>query len=289
MTLVRLAAGFGSPPLNSPIVQLVSGIDDGFMLRRRELLRKQGRRRLAVLLAIVAAIAVVGGYKLLAMSSAFAVTQVEVKGANPSLARQIHAAVESAAGGRNLLQVDRSAIAGRLQEMPYVRSVSIDRAFPHTLAVRVVVEHPAVLVMAGTTGYLVSDDGRVLERTTATRAHLPQVSLTGTTTLTIGRDSGDDGVRAALAVLASTPAGFRHAVGRITRLIPGEGTITAVVGDHIRLRLGDTSQLTLKLEVVQRVMRRIQGAQRRELGYIDVTAPNRPAYGMRSTSTSTSG
>src|SRR5439155_5161368 len=248
-TSVRHRAGFGSPPLNPPVVQLVSGIDDAFMLRRRELLRKQGRRRLAILLAIVSVITVVAGYKLLAMSSAFAVTEVDVRGANPALARQIHAAVESVAGGRNLLQVDQSALASRLQDMPYVRSVSIDRAFPHTLAVRVVVEHPAVLVMVGRTGYLVSDDGRVLERTTAAPARLPQVTLTGTTSLTIGRDSGDDGVRAALAVLASTPPGFGHAVGHITRLIPGQGTITAVVGDHIRLRLGDTSQLSLKLEV----------------------------------------
>ncbi len=259
------------------------------MLRRRELLRKQGRRRLAILLAVVSVIAVVAGYKLLAMSSAFAVTRVEVKGAQPSLSRDIHAAVESVAGGRNLLQVDQSAIVSRLQGMPYVRSVSIDRAFPHTLAVRVVVEHPAVLVMVGKTGYLVSDDGRVLEQTTATPARLPQVTLGDSTNLIIGRDSGDDGVRAALAVLTATPPGFRQAVGRITRLIPGDGTITAVVGDHIRLRLGDTSQLALKLEVVRRVMRRVQGAQRKELGYIDVTAPNRPAYGMRSTLTSSTG
>ena len=62
-----------------------------------------------------------------------------------------------------------------------------------------------------------------------------------------------------------------------------------VVGNRIRLKLGDTGQLALKLEVVQRVMRRIQGAQRTELAYIDVTAPSRPAYGMRSGSTSTIG
>jgi cell division protein FtsQ len=270
-------------------VQLVSGIDDAFMLRRRELLRAQGRRRLAVLLAIVAVIVALGGYKLLSMSSAFAVTQVEVTGARPQLSRDIRAAVESVAGGRNLLQVDRDAISSRLLEMPYVRSVSIDRAFPHTLAVRVVVERPAVLVMAGKTGYLVSDDGRVLEQTTATPAGLPQVTMAGTTLFTVGRDTGDDGVRAALAVLAATPPGFRHGVGRITRLIPSQGTIAVVVGDHIHLRLGDTSQLSLKLEVVRRVMRRIQGAQRKELSYIDVTAPSRPAFGMRSTLTSSTG
>ncbi len=270
-------------------VQLVSGIDDAFMLRRRELVRAQGRRRLAVLLAIVLIIVAVAGYKLLAMSSAFAVTEVEVAGAKPGLARQIHAAVESAAGGRNLLQVDRGAIARTLQQMPYVRSVSIDRAFPHTLAVRVVAERPAVVAMAGKTGYLVADDGRVLAQTTALPKRLPQVTLPGSSSLSIGRDSGDDSVRAALTVLASTPPGFERRVGHITRLIPGEGTITAVVGDRIQLRLGDTTQLALKLDVVRRVMRRIQGAQRRELAYIDVSAPTRPAYGMRSTLTSSTG
>jgi cell division protein FtsQ len=259
------------------------------MLRRRELVRAQGRRRLAVLLAIVLIIAAVAGYKLLAMSSAFAVTQVEVAGAKPALAREIHSAVESAAGGRNLLQVDRGAIARRLQQMPYVRSVSIDRAFPHTLAVRVVVERPAVLVLAGRNGYLVSDDGRVLEQTTVQLKRLAQVTLPASTSLSIGRDSGDDSVRAALTVLASTPPGFERRVGHITRLIPGDGTITAVIGDRIQLRLGDTSQLALKLEVVRRVMRRIRGAQRSELAYIDVSAPTRPAYGMRTTLTSSTG
>jgi cell division protein FtsQ len=275
--------------LNSPVVQLVSGIDEAFMLRRRELLREQGRRRLAILLAIVAVIAAVVGYKLLAMSSAFAVTQVQVSGAKPLLAREIHAAVESVAGGRSLLQVDRGAIARRLEAMPYVQSVSIDRAFPHTLAVRVVVEHPAVVVMAGQTGYLVSADGRVLAQTAKAPAALPRVTAAGTTALTVGRDNGDGSVAAALQVLAATPPGFRKGVGRITTLIPGPGTITAVIGKRIQLRLGDTSQLTLKLEVVQRVMQRIRGAQRTELAYIDVTAPSRPAYGMRSTLPSTSG
>jgi cell division protein FtsQ len=289
MSSVRRWAGFGSPPTNSPLVQLVSGIDDAFMHRRRELVRAQGRRRLTVLLAMVAVIVAVGGYKLLAMSSAFAVTSVDVKGARPALAREIHTAVQSVAGGKNLLQVDRDAVARRLLEMPYVRSVTVDRAFPHTLAVRVVVERPAVLAMAGKRGYLISKDGRVLQATTATPRALPQVKLPAVTGLSVGRANGDEGIRAALAVLAATPPGFRSGVGRITQLIPSAGTITAVVGDHIRLKLGDTGQLALKLEVVQRVMRRIQGAQRSELAYIDVSAPSRPAYGMRSTSTSSTG
>ena len=109
------------------------------------------------------------------------------------------------------------------------------------------------------------------------------------TGLSVGHANGDEGIREALAVLAAVPPRFGPGVGRITRLIPSAGTITVVVGKRIRLKLGDTSQLALKLEVVQRVMRRIQGAQRSELAYIDVSAPTRPAYGMRSPPTSSTG
>jgi hypothetical protein len=59
--------------------------------------------------------------------------------------------------------------------------------------------------------------------------------------------------------------------------------VSALVGTHITLRLGTPDDLALKLAVVKRVMRRITGQQRHDLSYIDVSAPGRPAYGMRST------
>jgi hypothetical protein len=86
-----------------------------------------------------------------------------------------------------------------------------------------------------------------------------------------------------LSVLSHTPAGFRGSVGRITKLTADSGTVSALVGTHITLRLGTPDDLALKLAVVKRVMRRITGQQRHDLSYIDVSAPGRPAYGMRST------
>jgi hypothetical protein len=90
-------------------------------------------------------------------------------------------------------------------------------------------------------------------------------------------------VQAALAVLNHTPRGFGAHVGRISELIPHGGLITVVVGKRLRLRLGTPDQLSLKLLVVERVMRRITHEQRSEVAYIDVSAPARPAYGLRST------
>jgi len=265
-------------------VQIVSGIDDALLVRRRELMRAQGRRRLVILLAVVGTLVAVGGYKLLEMSSAFAVDHVDVSGAPPALRSEISSAVTATAAGHSLLTVDRGAIERRLSAMPYVKSVSVDRAFPHTLAVTVQVEHPAVAVEIGKLAYLVSVDGRVLESRTTPPTRLPIVQLPSGTTLLVGQSSGDANVQAALAVLrqAASPGFSRH-VGRITELQPHGGLITAVVGRRLKLRLGTPDQLPLKLAVVERVMRRITRPQRAEVAYIDVSAPGRPAYGLRST------
>jgi cell division protein FtsQ len=270
-------------------VQLVSGIDDALLIRRRELMRSQGRRRLTILLAVLGVLVALGGYKLLEMSSAFAVDHVTVSGAPARLERQIESTVSAAASGRNLLAIDRGAIAAKLSQMPYVRSVSIDRAFPHTLAVTVQVEHPVIAVEVSKTAYLVSPDGRVLATRPAPPAGLPLVKLASGTSLLVGRPSGDANVAASLAVLAQTSAAFRGHVGPITELIPQSGMITAVIGKRLKLRLGTPDQLSLKLAVVERVMRRITRAQRSEVAYIDVSAPGRPAYGMRSTLPSSGG
>ena len=278
------AAGrYHGPAAESTLVQIVSGIDDALLVRRRELMRAQGRRRLMILLAVVGTLGVLGGYKLLEMSSAFAVDNVAVNGAPPGLRAEIAAAVSATAAGHSLLTVDRGAIERRLEQMPYVRSVSIDRAFPHTLAVTVQVERPAVAVEIAKTAYLVSADGRVLESRSTPPAHLPIVQLPAGTTLLVGRASGDANVDAALSVLRQATPDFVHHVGRITELQPHGGLITAVVGTRLKLRLGTPDQLPLKLAVVERVMKRITRAQRAEVAYIDVSAPGRPAYGLRST------
>ena len=123
--------------------------------------------------------------------------------------------------------------------MPYVRSVSVDRAFPHTLAVTVRVEHPSMVVTVGKSDYLVSPDGRVLEVRSKAPAGLPAVSLPAGTTLLVGSTTGDANVRAALSVLSHTPTGFGGRVGRITKLTADSGTVSALVGTHINAAAGD--------------------------------------------------
>jgi cell division protein FtsQ len=269
-------------PPNIVAVQVVHGIDDAFLQSRRELMRSRGRRRLVVLLAVAGVILAFAGYKLLAMSSAFTVTHVEVTGARKPLERSILASVEQSASGKSLLNVDRTAIAREVEANPFVRSASVDRAFPHTLAVHIDMYTPALAVTVGKSTYLVASDGQVLAEVKRVPRMLPTATLPRGSTLFVGRRSGDANIEAALLMLAQQPAGFDKSVGRIKAVIPSEGDVTAVLNDGVQLRLGPPEQLTLKLQVAQRALLRIPGNEGRDfLKYIDVSAIGRVAYSYR--------
>jgi hypothetical protein len=225
-----------------------------------------------------------GGYKLLAMSPAFAVTVIEMKGTTPRLSAEITKALEGdGTTSKSLLQTDAGAIEARLEKLPYVRSATVDRAFPHTLEVSINAYRPAVFVQSGATGWLVAKDGRVLGEAAKAPMSVARITIPPGAILTVGDRTGDADVSNGLLLLRSAPKGFRTSVGRVNRLISRSGTINAVVAHHIELRFGEPVDLTLKMAVVERVMRQIHGGQRRDLAYLDVSAPARPALGMRTT------
>jgi cell division protein FtsQ len=282
MHAIRRLGGFGSPPPNIVAVQVVQGIDDAFLLRRRELMRSRGRRRLVVVIALLGAIATFAGYKLLAMSSAFAVTEVHVTGAGKPLERSILQSVEKAVAGKSLLEVDRSAILHDVEANPYVRTARIDRAFPHTLAIEIDMYTPALAVSVSKTTFLIASDGQVLAQVDEAPKKLPQASLPRGSTFFVGRRAGDANIEAALLVLAQQPEGFQQRVGRIKAVIPSEGQVTAVLNDGVKLKLGPPGQLTLKLQIAERALLRIPGNEGRDfLRYIDVSAVGRVAYSYR--------
>jgi cell division protein FtsQ len=264
-------------------MQVISSVEDAFVLRRRQLRQAQGRRRLMLLLGAVGVVVAVAGYWGLRMSSAFDVTRVQVVGATGPLTKQVEQAVSADTHGKSLLGMDAGTIERRIEAIPYVQSARVDRAFPHTLAVHVVPYTPAAYAMIGKQVYPIAADGRVLADHGKVPHAAPVVMLPDGTTLAVGQHTGDENIASALEVL-------NHAGGiggHVTQLLPRSGTITAVLGKGVQLRFGAPSDLTLKMEVVQRVLRRITGAQRHELAYLDVSAPSRPALGFHGTSPST--
>jgi cell division protein FtsQ len=258
---------------------IAAQVDRALLLRRRTLKRAEGRRRLALLCAAVAVLIAPPAYWILEHSSAFSVSSVAVTGGGPAMDARIQSAARNAIGSDSLLQVDAGAVARAIDRLPYVRSATVDRAFPHTLSVHVVLYRPAAFLRSGKLGYLVADDGRILATPPSPPKHVPVVVLQPGMVLAAGQHAGGADVDAGLAVLAQA---VPPRLGRVHRVVaaPAAGLV-AVLNGGLQVRLGATSGLELKLRVAARALRRMPQSTRARLAYVDVSVPARPALGYK--------
>jgi cell division protein FtsQ len=256
-------------------------VDPALVLRRRALRRSEGRRRLAVLLGAVAVVLLPLGYWALEHSSVFAASQVSVTGATPRVDALVRAAVAHDVAGESLLRVDASGLAAQIEAIPDVKTAHVDRAFPHTVAVSVVMERPAGLVHAGKARYIVSVDGRVLRGAEKAPDTLPRLVLPPASQPVPGHTVGTGPMRSALRVLAVVPRRFPESIARLKKVVSSTGGVVAVFGHGLQVRLGTTGSLDVKLRVAARVLSRMGGSIRRSVAYVDVSAPARPAVGYK--------
>jgi cell division protein FtsQ len=250
-------------------------------LRRRALRRSEGHRRLAVLVGAIAIVLLPLGYWVLENSSVFAASQVAVTGATPRVDGLVRAAVAHDVAGKSLLRVDASSLAARIEAIPDVKSASVDRAFPHTVAVSIVMERPAALVRAGKASYVVSVDGRVLRAAKTAGAAMPRLVLPPASQPAAGRTVDTAEMRSALHVLAVAPHRFPAGIARLRKVVASPGGVVAVFGHGLQVRLGTAGALDVKLHVAARVLVRMGDSVRRSVAYVDVSAPARPAIGYK--------
>lgn len=256
-------------------------VDPALVLRRRAIRRAEGRRRLAVLVGALGALLLPAGYWGLEHSSVFSASRVVVAGGTGAVDAQVQAIVSADVAGRSLMQVDAGSLAARLDAIPAVRSARVDRAFPHTVAVTIVMERPVAFVRAGKTGYVVSSDGRVLRTTATAPKHLAKLVLPAGPAATPGHTIDTGPMRAALTVLAAAPRSFPRAIARIKGVTSGPGGVVATFGHRLHIRLGDTTRLPLKLRVAALVLSKMGDSIRRSVAYVDVSSPARPTIGYK--------
>lgn len=181
--------------------------------------------------------------------------------------------------GTSLLKVDEATITRRLQALPHVHLLGYDRSFPDGLRVHVSVERPVAVLRRGDQNWLVSGEGRVLRKLEVRlRRPLPVVWIPPSFDPDIGVVVRLDEPSQAVASLATLRSAFPAFYRRIWYVAPAEHGLRLVLRDRFEIRLGDATELTLKLEVARRVLAAI-----RDLGspatYVDVSVPERPVAG----------
>lgn len=226
----------------------------------------------SIVIALAILVAAAGAYAIARETSLFAVRTLDVRGGTPALRAQVRAALAPELGV-SLLRVGGGDLADRLAPVSGVHSFRFDRRFPNTLEVVVTAERPVLIIRQGTTAFLVSSSGRVLQTLVHARlSGLPRLWLpTKADAPAVGKDLPPAETAAAMAVAPLSAAPLPGHVDSVT----SDGTqLTLVLASGFQVRLGDVGDMRLKLAIARRIL--VQTGAATGAGYVDVSVPERP-------------
>jgi cell division septal protein FtsQ len=179
-------------------------------------------------------------------------------------------AVTKSAVGTSLLAIDTQEIEAHVRALPSVIATSVDRAFPHTLVVKVAAEHPVAVARRSHRAWLLTGSNRVISAVDAdAEPGLPRIWLPRRVSVEVGRT-----LPAAYGPATRALAGLReiHFPGRIKGVRVARGELTFVLRNGLEILLGDSTDAIVKLAVAAEVIPLLDdGAV-----YLDVSVPERP-------------
>ncbi len=244
-------------------------MDPRISARRTAVIREQGRRRLRILVVVLASSAVLIGAWFLLHTPLFGARSVTVTGnAHESAAQVIDEA--GLASQPPLLDVDAGATAAHIEQLPWVRSASVSVSWPDGVHIRITEETPRFVVSEdGAHWATLSADGRVLAVSVAREDGLllltvPQPPGAPGTLLPARDDAGLD-------VASTLPASFAAQVTGVT--VEPAGWVQLSMTTPIAVDIGTATQLTAKYEDVSSIL---AGATLHNGDVIDVSVPDAP-------------
>jgi cell division protein FtsQ len=231
----------------------------------------------SLLLALAGVSIAVGLYGLARETSLFAVRSVEVEGASAPVAADVRAALRSYEG-RSLVAVDAGAVEQRADALPAVRSAVVDRAFPHTIRIRILPEVPVAVLRRGSESWLVSARGRVIQTIErGGQPKLPRIWLPSATELQAGAFLADaPGALAARSLAALVGSGFPDRISFVRAL---DGQITLGLRGGLEIELGPPVDLRLKIAIARGILPLLALPGKGGPDYLDLTVPERPVAG----------
>jgi cell division protein FtsQ len=202
----------------------------------------------------------------------FAVHEVVVRGAPPGLEREVARATQGLVG-RSLVSINAADVEGELLELPAVAGVSVDRAFPNTLMVKIAPERPVAVVRSGTSAWLATGAGKVIrEIAVGTERGMPRLWLRRGAKIRLGGQIPAGLVPATRALAAAHTAGLG---GRVKGIRTTGDELTLVLRQGTELRLGRDADVGMKLVIARRVLALVDN----NTTYVDVSVPQRPVAG----------
>lgn len=246
-------------------------VDPRFRRRRAEVLRQEGRRRLRVLVGIVAVAAVGSGGWAATGSPLLDLDRLVVEGAvhtRPDEARF----ASGLRRGQPLLDVDEVGAARAVEALPWVAQATVRRQWPGQIRIRLVEREPVAVTASDDGGAaLVDRAGRVLERVEVPPADL--IVLTGLPPAgAAGSTLTPEGV-AVLSVAVALPDELRARTTGVAPAGGGKGEVELRLSPEGTVRLGPPEDLDRKFDAIRAVLAQVD---LRDLAVLDVRRPDNP-------------
>jgi cell division septal protein FtsQ len=208
-----------------------------------------------------------GAYVIARETSLFAISRVEVTGGPAAVNAQVVRALAPFAG-TSLVGLDGGAVIRHVEALPTVVSATYDRAFPSTLSLRIVPEHPVAVLRSGRTAWLVSARGRVMQALAAlAMPALPRIWM-AEKSVRVGDVLAPGRGGTLTRVLAAAPL-FR---ARISTAAVANGSLVFHLRSGLEVVLGRPADIALKVAVAAKVLAQLPPGTLR----IDVSVPGRP-------------
>jgi cell division protein FtsQ len=244
-------------------------IDPRIRERRVEVLRKQGRRRLLWMIALIAlGLVLVAGWFVI-HSPLLDVERIRVTGTQQASPPEIRRAA-GVDRGQPILFVDTGAVERDVERVPWVDKARVERSLGGELAIHVTERRPAAWVRRAPDQVAVVDvRGRVLADAAEPPGELPEI--TGLRTVpSVGHEVAPAAVP---RVLAQLPPELGLRTARIA--LDGDA-VTLGVRDGPEVRLGLPQGVAGKARAALAVLASNAGSSPR---YIDVRVPSAPVAG----------
>src|SRR5438132_5433875 len=235
------------------------------------LLWRRRRLRIALLVCVIVAPLLGGGWLWLRHSSLVAVRDVRISGVHGHGAAAIDAALVRAARQMSTLDVRPAALRAAVAPFRVVRDVRVTASFPHAMRISVIEQPPVAALAAAGARTAVAADGVVLGPALLS-GRLP--TLSASSAPAPGQHVGGGWMNEALELLGAAPA----KLARLTsRAYSGSEGLTLVLRSGLRAYFGDASRPHAKWAALALLLANEGSA---EGSYIDVRVPERPVAGF---------
>lgn len=238
--------------------------------RREEVGNRRRRRWSRLVVSVTALFVLLVGAAVALHSPLLSARHIVVKGAVHTSPAEIETAAVT--GHPPLLDISVSAVATRVEALPWVDRAYVTRDWPDTLTIRVTERTPVAVVAEAGRWALVDGSGRVL----ATEPSAPPGLVELTSPAVAGGPGAtlDDSASPGLEVAASLPPVLSARVRAVT--VDQRGSVTLELGAGVTAVLGPATDLSAKFESLASVL---AGAPPSGPSVIDVTVPEEPEVG----------